>query len=121
MTSAEAPPPMSRKLAGFDAAELLAGVGDDVERRHDQAGAVADDADLAVELDVVEVLLLGALPRAGRPRRCPRAPSWSAWRKPAFSSRVTLPSRATTVPSRRLDQRVDLDQRGVLRVKTSHS
>ena len=31
ITSAEAPPPMSRKLAGFDAAERLAGVGDDVE------------------------------------------------------------------------------------------
>ena len=66
MTSAEAPPPMSRKLAGFGAAELLAGVRDDVEGRHDQAGAVADDADLAVELDVVEVLLLGlGLQRVG--------------------------------------------------------
>src|ERR1700712_2330199 len=40
-------------------AELLAGVGDDVQRAHDQPGAVADDADLALELDVVEVLLLG--------------------------------------------------------------
>src|SRR6266545_1420440 len=38
---------------------LLAGVGDDVEGGHDQAGAVADDAHLAVELDVVEVALLG--------------------------------------------------------------
>src|SRR6476619_2117846 len=41
------------------AAELLTGVRDDVERAHDEAGAVADDADGAVELDVVEVLLLG--------------------------------------------------------------
>ena len=39
----------------------LAGVGHDVQGGHDQAGAVADDADLAVELDVVEVLLLGLL------------------------------------------------------------
>ena len=31
ITSAEAPPPMSRKLAGLDAAELLTGVGDDVQ------------------------------------------------------------------------------------------
>jgi hypothetical protein len=38
---------------------VLAGVGDDVEGRHDQARAVADDADLAVELDVVEAGCLG--------------------------------------------------------------
>ena len=41
------------------AAVPLTGVRDDVERRHDQAGAVADDADGAVELDVVQALLLG--------------------------------------------------------------
>src|SRR6478609_11359968 len=41
------------------AAELLAGVGDDVEGAHDETRTVADDADGAVELDVVEVLLLG--------------------------------------------------------------
>ncbi|CCH78022.1 Predicted hydrolase or acyltransferase (modular protein) [Nostocoides japonicum T1-X7] len=41
------------------AADRLTGVGDDVEGRHDEAGAVADDADVAVELDVVEPLLLG--------------------------------------------------------------
>src|SRR6478752_6751965 len=47
------------EVRGLDAAELLTGVGDDVEGAHDQARAVADDADLAVELDVVEALLLG--------------------------------------------------------------
>ena len=89
---------MSRKFAGFDAAVLLAGVGDDVERGHDQAGAVADDADLAVELDVVEVLLLGLrLQRVGRARVSNAA--WSACRKSAFSSSVTLPSSATSLPS----------------------
>ncbi len=40
-------------------AVLLTGVGDDVQGRHDQARTVADDADLTVELDVVEVVLLG--------------------------------------------------------------
>ena len=40
MTSALAPPPMSRKLAGL-AADLV----DDVERAHGQPGAVGDDAD----------------------------------------------------------------------------
>src|SRR5215470_11420427 len=41
------------------ATELLARVGDHVERRHHKAGAVADDADLPVEFDVVEVLRPG--------------------------------------------------------------
>ena len=55
------------EVGRLDAAVLLAGVGDDVQGRHDQARAVADDADLAVELDVVEVLLLGLLlERVGR-------------------------------------------------------
>ena len=47
------------EVGRLHAAVLLAGVGDDVQRRHHQARAVADDADLAVELDVVEVVLLG--------------------------------------------------------------
>ena len=70
-----------QEVGRLDAAVLLAGVGDDVQRRHDQPGAVADDADLAVELDVVEVLLLGlGLERVGgllvlELRRCPAAGS----------------------------------------------
>ena len=47
------------EVGRLDAAVLLTGVGDDVQRRHHQPRAVADDADLAVELDVVEVVLLG--------------------------------------------------------------
>ena len=47
------------EVGGLDPAVRLAGVGDHVEGRHDQARAVADDADLAVELDVVEALVLG--------------------------------------------------------------
>src|SRR6516225_4755293 len=47
------------EVGRLDSPVLLSGVGDDVEGRHDQARAVADDADLAVELDVVEVVLLG--------------------------------------------------------------
>src|SRR3954462_9144882 len=54
------------EVGRLDAAELLTGVGDDVEGAHDQAGTVADDPDLALELDVVEVLLLGrGLERVG--------------------------------------------------------
>src|SRR5690348_4376532 len=44
------------EVGGPDAAERLAGVSHHVQGGHDQAGPVADDADLAVELDVVEVL-----------------------------------------------------------------
>src|SRR5512146_161231 len=43
-----------KEVRRADAAELLTRVGDHIQRRHDQAGAVADDADLAVQLDVVE-------------------------------------------------------------------
>src|SRR5690242_6303706 len=54
------------EVGGPDPAERLARVGHHVQGRHDQAGPVADDADLAVELDVVEVLLLGpGLDRVG--------------------------------------------------------
>ena len=56
MTSALAPPPMSRKLAA-----LTADLVDDVERAHRQAGAVGDDADDAVEADVLQALLLRQL------------------------------------------------------------
>ncbi len=63
------------------AAVLLTGVRHDVERGHHQPGAVADDADGAVELDVVEALGLGLrLERVGgrlvlERRRGPRAGS----------------------------------------------
>ena len=43
---------MSRKLAAASA-DLV----DDVERRHREAGAVRDDADAALEADVLQVLL----------------------------------------------------------------
>ena len=42
---------------GRRAADLV----DDVERAHGQAGAVGDDADRAVEADVLQVLLVGGL------------------------------------------------------------
>src|SRR3954454_4397103 len=49
------------EVGRLDAAVPLARVSHHVEGGHDQAGAVADDADLAVQLDVVEVLGLGRL------------------------------------------------------------
>src|SRR4051794_22622486 len=47
------------EVRGLHAAVLLTGVRHDVEGGHDQPGAVADDADRPVQLDVVEALLLG--------------------------------------------------------------
>ena len=42
-----------RAAAGVEEVRrLAAGLGDDVERRHHEPGAVAEDADVAVELDV---------------------------------------------------------------------
>ena len=50
-----------RAAAGVEEVRRRAArLGDHVERRHDQAGAVAEDADVAVELDVLDALLLGA-------------------------------------------------------------
>src|SRR3954453_8421992 len=91
----------------------LTGVRHDVERRHHEAGTVADDADRAVELHVVEVLRLGLrLERVGG--------------ELVLEARVVgLPEVGVAVeghlavegddaPVGRLHERVDLDQRGVL-------
>src|SRR3954453_9026180 len=102
-----------QEVGRADPAELLTGVGDDVQGAHHQAGTVADDPDLALELDVVEVLLLGrGLQRVGRGG--------------VLELRVTLVPEGGVVVQRhlgvqrqhgavgRLGQRVDLDQGGVL-------
>ena len=62
---------------------LAAGVGDDVERRHAEPGAVAEDADVAVELDVGEALLLRHPLLRVLDRAPPRASASSSWRKSA--------------------------------------
>src|SRR6187402_3868860 len=97
----------------LDAAVVLARVGDDVEGRHHQACAVADDSDLAVELDVVEVVLLGlGLERVGGVL--------------VLEQRVARVTELRVLVERHLavegddlailreDQRVDLDERRVL-------
>src|SRR3954447_15257368 len=93
-------------------AELLAGVGDDVQGAHHQAGTVADDPDLALELDVVEVLGLGrGLQRVGGGG--------------VLEGLEVVPEGGVLVEGHlgvqredravgRLGQRVDLDQGGVL-------
>src|SRR5882724_3705885 len=48
-----------QEVRRFDPGVPLTGVGDHVQGGHHQAGAVADDPDLALELHVVEVLRLG--------------------------------------------------------------
>src|SRR3954453_17701018 len=101
------------EVGRLHAPELLTGVRDDVQRAHHQAGAVADDADLAVELDVVEVLLLGSgLERVGRGgilevlvRRVPEA---------GVVIERDLGVEGENGAVRRLGQRVHLHQRGVL-------
>ena len=56
ITSALAPPPMSRKLDAC-APDLV----DDVERRHRQPGPVGDDPHRTLEPDVLQVVLAGEL------------------------------------------------------------
>src|SRR5580704_386125 len=95
-----------------DPAELLARVGDDIESGHDQARAVADDADLAVQLDVVEVFLLGLRLQRVRGTGVGELP-------PVVPERRVVVERDLGVqgdhpPVAGQHQRVDLDQRGVL-------
>ena len=74
---------------------LAAGLGDDVEGRHAEPGAVAEDADVAVELDVGQALLLGH-PLLRILGLGPSTRRSSSWRKSAELSIVTLASSATT-------------------------
>src|ERR1700761_9076288 len=95
-----------------DAAERLARVGHHVQGGHDQAGPVADDADLAVQLDVVEMLLDGpGLDRVGV----------AGIGEPGvlLAERGVVVQRHLAVDREDLavvgeSHRVDLDQRGVL-------
>src|SRR5215204_3756726 len=93
--------------------ELLAGVRHHVQRRHDQPGTVADDPDLAVELDVIEVLLLGPrFERISRPGVLERRMLGMAEVGVVVEAHLAVERDDPAVG--RLDQRVDLDQRRVL-------
>src|SRR5690625_254293 len=101
------------EVRGLHPAVVLTGVGDDVERRHDEPCAVADDADLAVELHVVEVELL-------------RLELERVLRVDVTQLRVALMAELRVlverdlaverddVTGRGLHERVHLDQRGIL-------
>src|SRR4051812_2391532 len=101
------------EVRGLHPVVLLTGVRDDVEGRHHQAGAVADDAHRPVELDVVEALLL-------------RLRLQGVGRGLVLERRVVLVTEARVLVQRHLaveglqvavaeqGQRVDLDQGGVL-------
>src|SRR5215472_5375414 len=94
------------------AAKLLARVRDHVERRHHQAGTIADDADLPVKLDVVEVLGLGPrLDRVGR-RRIGEPFMLLPERRVVVERDLSVDGDHPALFGQ--DKRVDLDQRGVL-------
>ena len=112
IASAFEPPPASRKLAG-----LAARLGDDVERRHAEPGAVAEDADVALELHVGEALLLRHLLLGVLVGGIVRARASSSCRNSALLSIVTFESSATTSRVGGDDQRIDLDQGRVLGVE----
>src|SRR3954454_9325056 len=101
------------EVGRLHAAELLTGVRDDVKRAHHQAGAVADDADLAVELDVVQVLLLGSgLERVGGLLVLQRLVAGVPERRVLVQAHLAVQGDDGAVL--RADQRVHLDQRRVL-------
>ena len=108
ITSALAPPPMSRKLAGLPPTWLTMST-----RAHREPGAVGDDADGAVEADVLQ-----ALARAPPARASSR--TWVA----SYSLVVGVAEHRVVVEGDlgvervhlavgREDQRVDLDEVGV--------
>ena len=105
--SAVAPPPTSRKLAGLAAVEL-----DDVHRRHREAGAVHQAADVAVERDVARSYF-DASTSAGSSSSRSRIATMSGWRKSALSSKLIFASSAITLAVAGDDQRIDLGERGV--------
>jgi hypothetical protein len=100
---------MSRKFAGRTPPKLLAGVGDDVEGAHDQAGAVAMIADLAVELDVVEAFALACSSSGSAADRSARS---AVRRLPEGGVLVEgdLAVEGDHLPVLGLHERVDLDE-----------
>ena len=54
ITSALAPPPISRKLAGLPPRARY-----HVQRRHDQSRAIADDTNVTIQLDICQACLFG--------------------------------------------------------------
>src|SRR6516165_275883 len=100
------------EVGGLDAAERLAGVGHHVQGGHDQACPVADDADLTVQLDVVEVLFLGPrLDRVGV-AGVGEPGVLLAERGVVIQRHLAVDREDLAVLGER--HRVDLDQRGVL-------
>ena len=107
IASALEPPPASRKLAG-----RAARLGDDVERRHAEPGAVGEDADVAVELDVGEALFLRHLLLRVLDRVGDLGQVLVAEERVAVDRHLGVEGDDLAVGGD--DQRVDLDQRRVL-------
>ena len=105
-----APPPTSRKFAGLAAVEVL----DDVHRRHRQAGAVDQAADVAVERDVGEARASSLRARGSSSSRS-RSSSHVGVAENGVVVEVDLGVERDELPVLGDDQRVDLDERAVLR------
>src|SRR5579875_1836352 len=95
-----------------DRAELLARIGDHVEGGHDQARAVADDADLTVQLDVVE--MLGPGPRLQRVTGLASGEPAEILAEGGVVVEGDLGVERDHPAVARQHQRVDFDERGVL-------
>ena len=105
--SALAPPPTSRKFAA-----LRAGLRHDVERGHHEARAVADDPDVAVELHVLQALLVRArLHRVDRERGLHRLDVRVAEQRVVVDRDLGVERHHAPVLQQH--ERVHLDERGV--------
>src|SRR5690625_102551 len=100
------------EVGGFDTTVVLTGVGHHVQGGHDQTGTVTDDADLTVEFDVVEALGLGlelewvAFLRNGE--------AFQVLTEVGVLVQGDLAVQGDDTAVLGQDERVDLDERGVL-------
>src|SRR4051794_34373889 len=103
-----------RSAAGVEEVRRRAAdLGDHVERRHDEPGAVAEDADVAVELDVRQPALLGHLLLRVLGRRVAQRRVLGMAERRVVVERDLRVERAQLALGRD-DQGVDLDEHGVL-------
>ena len=103
-----------RAAAGVEEVRRRAAdLGDDVERRHHEPGAVAEDPDVAVELDVRQAALLGHLLLRVLGRRVAQRRVVGMAEQRVVVERDLRVERAQLALGRD-DQRVDLDEHRVL-------
>src|SRR5699024_263070 len=100
------------EVGGLDTTVVLTGVGHHVQGGHDQTGTVTDDADLNVELDVGEALGLGL--ELERVTFLRNGEAFQGLTEVGVLVQGDLAVQGDDAAVLGQDERVDLDERGVL-------